>query len=94
MPQEAHDNAAAVYSFAQALEQNPTTDPTKLADALRSGTFDSGAAGSMPGGKVKFDQTGANTFAKPLMVQWQQGRLVGVWPAEITSNKPTWNAQK
>jgi branched-chain amino acid transport system substrate-binding protein len=94
MPQEAHDNAAAVYCFAQALEQNPTTDPAKLADALRGGTFDAGAAGSMPGGKVKFDQTGANTFAKPLMVQWQQGRLVGVWPADLTANKPTWNTQK
>lgn len=94
MPQEAHDNAAAVYCFAQALEQNPTTDPTKLAEALHSGTFDAGAAGSMPGGKVKFDETGANTFAKPLMVQWQRGRLVGVWPADLTSNKPIWNAQK
>jgi len=93
MPQEAHDNAAAVYCFAEALEQNPTTDPKKLAEALHSGTFEAGAAGSMPGGKVKFDETGANTFAKPLMVQWQQGRLVGVWPADLTSNKPIWNAQ-
>ena len=94
MPQEAHDNAAAVYIFAQALEKKSTTDPKELAKTFGSEVFDAGAAGSMPGGKVKFDAAGANTFAKPLMVQWQQGRLVGVWPADITANKPIWNAEK
>jgi branched-chain amino acid transport system substrate-binding protein len=93
MPQEAHDNAAAVYVFAQALEKKPTTDSEVLVKTLRSETFDQGAAGSMPGGKVKFDETGANTFAKPLMVQWQDGKLVGVWPADITENKPIWKKQ-
>jgi branched-chain amino acid transport system substrate-binding protein len=93
MPQEAHDNAAGVYAFAQALEQNPTTDPQKLAVALRVGTFDQGAAGSMPGGKVDFDQTGVNTAAAPLMVQWQDGKLVGVWPQNLTNNKPVWGIQ-
>ena len=94
MPQEAHDNAAAVYVFAQALEKKPTTDSKEMAKTLGSEVFDAGAAGSMPGGKVKFDATGANAFAKPLMVQWQQGQLVGVWPPDITANKPVWNAQK
>lgn len=94
MPQEAHDNAAAVYVFAQALEKKPTTDSKEMAKTLGSQVFDAGAAGSMPGGKVKFDATGANAFAKPLMVQWQQGQLVGVWPPDITANKPVWNAQK
>jgi branched-chain amino acid transport system substrate-binding protein len=93
MPQEAHDNAAAVYVFAQALEQHPTTDPQELAVALRDGTFDQAAAGSMPGGKVDFDETGANTHAAPLMVQWQDGRLVGVWPRDITDNEPVWGMQ-
>lgn len=93
MPQEAHDNAAAVYVFAEALENHPTTDSEVLAKALRSGTFSSGAAGSMPGGKVKFDETGANVFAKPLMVQWQQGDLVGVWPPDVTSHKPEWTGK-
>jgi branched-chain amino acid transport system substrate-binding protein len=90
MPQEAHDNAAAVYCFAQALEQKPTTDSKELAEALRAGSFDMGAAGSMPGGKVDFDDAGANIHAAPLMTQWQNDKLVGVWPADITENKPIW----
>lgn len=93
MPQEAHDNAAAVYVFAQALEQNPTTEPEELADAIREGTFDAGAAGSMPGGQVDFDETGKNTNAAPLMVQWQEGKLVGVWPPDIAENKPQWETE-
>ena len=93
MPQEAHDNAAAVYVFAQALEQKPTSKPEELADALRAGTFDAGAAGSMPGGKVDFDDTGRNTHAAPLMVQWQKGELVGVWPRDITDNEPQWTTE-
>jgi branched-chain amino acid transport system substrate-binding protein len=93
MPQEAHDNAAAVYVFAQALEQNPTTDSTKLAQSLRDGSFDKGAAGSMPGGKVDFDEKGVNTVAAPLMVQWQKGALVGVWPNELTDSEPTWTGK-
>jgi branched-chain amino acid transport system substrate-binding protein len=93
MPQEAHDNAAAVYVFAEALENKPTTDSATLSQELRAGTFSQGAAGSMPGGKVKFDETGANEYAKPLMVQWQAGNLVGVWPAELTANKPAWTGK-
>lgn len=90
MPQEAHDNAAAVYVFAQALEENPTDDPEELAKVLHEGSFDQGAAGSMPGGKVEFDETGANAEAVPLMTQWQDEKLVGVWPPEVAENEPVW----
>lgn len=90
MPQEAHDNAAAVYVFAQALEENPTDDPEELNKVLHEGAFDQGAAGSMPGGKVEFDETGANAEAVPLMTQWQDEKLVGVWPPEVAENEPIW----
>jgi len=93
MPQEAHDNAAAVFIFAQALEENPTTDPTELATYLHEGSFDLGAAGQMPGGVVKFDDTGVNVNAAPLMVQWQDGGLVGVWPKDIVKGVPNWTTK-
>jgi branched-chain amino acid transport system substrate-binding protein len=93
MPQEAHDNAAAVYVIAQALEEHPTTDSTKLAAYLHKGKFDQGAAASMPGGVVQFDKTGVNTHAAPLMVQWQSSKLVGVWPKNIVKGAPVWPAK-
>jgi branched-chain amino acid transport system substrate-binding protein len=92
MPQEAHDNAAAVYVVAQALEDNPTTDSTELAQYLHEGKFDQGAAGSMPGGVVEFDETGVNIHAEPLMVQWQDAKLIGVWPEDIVEAEPIWSA--
>lgn len=93
MPQEAHDNAAAVYIIAQALEENPKADSTALAAALHKGSFDQGAAGQMPGGVVKFDSAGVNVNAAPLMVQWQRGALIGVWPSDIVKGKPSWSTK-
>lgn len=93
MPQEAHDNAAAVYVVAQALEDNPTTDPTVLAKALHEGSFDQGAAGQMPSGVVEFDAAGVNVNAAPLMVQWQDGKLIGVWPSDIVEGAPIWSSE-
>jgi len=26
-------------------------------------------------------------------VQWQKGELVGVWPRDITDNKPKWTTE-
>ena len=56
MPQEAHDNAAAVFVIAQALEEHPTTDPVALANIIHHGKFTLGAAASMPGGVVEFNE--------------------------------------
>lgn len=94
MPQEAHDNAAAVYVIAQALEEHPTTDPTELDKILHSGKFNQGAAASMPGGVVEFNEAGVNIHAEPMMVQWQNGNLVGVWPKELVKGTPHWPTRK
>lgn len=94
MPQEAHDNAAAVYIIAEALEGHPTTDPVELAQVIHKGKFTRGAAGSMPGGAVEFDEAGVNIHAAPLMVQWQNSQLIGVWPQDLVKGKPEWPAAK
>lgn len=94
MPQEAHDNAAAVYIIAEALEGHPTTDPVELAQVIHKGKFTRGAAGSMPGGVVEFDANGVNTHAAPLMVQWQNSQLIGVWPQNLVKGKPEWPVAK
>ncbi len=90
MPQEAHDNAAALSIIAQALEANPTTDGSKLGETLHSEDFDEGIAAQMPGGHVKFDEAGNNTAISPVMVQWQNGELVTVWPKEESKTQAKW----
>jgi branched-chain amino acid transport system substrate-binding protein len=93
MPQEAHDNAAALSVIAQALEAKPTTDPTELAETLHSQEFDEGIAAQMPGGSVDFDEAGNNIVIEPLMVQWQGGELVSVWPKNLAKSEPRWPKQ-
>lgn len=90
---EAHSTAACLYAVVQALEMHPTTSPQELGATLHSETFDLGVAGTMPGGKIQFDATGANTVIKPLMLQWQDQQMVGVWPKELTTHTPNWGGE-
>jgi len=41
----------------------------------------------MTNGKIKFDETGLNTLAEPVMVQWQKNELVTVWPQKYAKGK-------
>jgi branched-chain amino acid transport system substrate-binding protein len=88
--QEAHDNATALSIIAQALEAHPTRDPATLADTLHRTNFCQGLAATMAGGCVKFDDAGNDVDEHPVMCQWQNGQLVGVWPEQYVSHKPTW----
>ena len=60
---------------------------------MHEGSFNLGTAGQMPGRVVEFDDTGVNVNAAPLMVQWQDGGLVGVWPKEIVKGVPNWTTK-
>ena len=71
---------AQTFMIAAALERAASPDPVKVRDALASLDFSSGYAAMCPGGRVKFDQTGRNTYAHPVGVQWQHGDLVAVFP--------------
>jgi len=42
---------------------------------------------------VKFDETGLNTLAKPVMVQWQEGRLRTVWPKDLATAPARWKGK-
>ena len=90
MAQEGHDTAASLYAVVQALEIKPTDDPKELAKTLHDENFDMGSAGTMAGGYVDFDETGANTVVTPILVQWQDGELRSVWPQELATTKPIW----
>lgn len=90
MSQGAHDNAVGLSIIDKALEAKPTTNPEVLDQTLHSMDFTSGLAAQMPGGHVKFSSQGANTVIFPIMVQWQNGKLVTVWPQNIAKYKPQW----
>lgn len=93
MVHEAIEHAATMQIVADALETAKSDDPAKLRDAIASGEFSGGFIKSMPGGKIKFDQSGLNTVAFPIMVQWQGTELVTIYPQEVAKGKILWRGK-
>jgi branched-chain amino acid transport system substrate-binding protein len=87
MVHEALEHAVALDVLVQAINITKTTAPEGIIQALRNTTFTEGWAKAMTNGKVKFDDTGLNIYAEPLMLQWQKKELVTVWPKSYAKGK-------
>lgn len=83
MCHEALEHAVCMDVLGQALEQAKSAKPAAVREALSSGNFTQGWARAMTGGAVKFDATGLNTLAQPVLVQWRKNELVTVYPAAL-----------
>ena len=93
MVHEAIEHAVCMDVLAQAMEVAKSAKPQDVRQALASTTFTERWAKAMTGNAVKFDATGLNTNAVPVMVQWQAGELATVWPRELAKVKPVWRAK-
>jgi branched-chain amino acid transport system substrate-binding protein len=83
---------AAFYTIYEAIERAGSADPEKVRDALASIDIIStrekpNKACALPSYdeksgvfRVKFDQTGQNIYAKVVVMQWQDGQMVTIWP--------------
>jgi branched-chain amino acid transport system substrate-binding protein len=87
MVHEAQEHAVAMDVLIQAINGAKSAKPEDISAALRSTTFTQGWAKTMTNGQVKFDETGLNVFAEPVMVQWQNKELVTVWPQKFAKGK-------
>jgi branched-chain amino acid transport system substrate-binding protein len=76
--------------LAEALETAGSTDAEELRRALAANEVTGGIVDAMPGQRIKFDDTGLNTVAFPIMTQWQDGELVTVYPEEVAKASPIW----
>ena len=83
MVHEALEHAVCMDVLAQALEKGKSTKPEVLREVLSSTHFTEGWAKAMSGGSVKFDATGLNTLAQPVLVQWRKNELVTVFPKAL-----------
>ncbi len=92
MVHEALEHAVCLDVLAQALEAAGKADAAAVREALSTKRFEGGWCNAMPGRAVDFDETGLNTLAKPLMVQWRGEDLITVWPDDLAKAKPVWTA--
>jgi branched-chain amino acid transport system substrate-binding protein len=92
MVHEAIEHAVALEVLVQAIERAKSAKPKAVTEALHGVRFEGGWTKAMPGGAVQFDQTGLNTLAVPVMVQWRSKELVTVWPRDVARASPRWHA--
>jgi branched-chain amino acid transport system substrate-binding protein len=81
---------AHVQIFAWALDKAGAADRKKVAEALRTMDITDGPAIYFPGSHLKFDDKGRRVDAQLVIVQWQDGKPVTVFPQEMAVTKPVW----
>jgi branched-chain amino acid transport system substrate-binding protein len=79
-----------MYIFKAALEAAGKADRASVTEALRKMDISGGPADFFPGGKLKFDAMGRREGASLLIVQWQNGIPVTVFPPKEALAEPIW----
>lgn len=81
--------------FAAALQAAGKAERSALAHALRKMNLSGGAANFFPGnGKLRFEENGRRADASLLIVQWQKGVPITVYPAKDALAAPVWPTQQ
>ena len=86
-PRSGHSlaNYTGARLFLDAMERASSLDKDKLRAAVLATDLSPGATAA--GWGAKFDEKGQNTRAKPMLMQWQGGALVTVWPDAAAAGK-------
>lgn len=79
-----------VWLFKEALELAGSADRRAVAEALRNMDLTDGAARFFPGNRVRFDEHGRRMDAELLVIQWQDGEPVTVYPPSAALAEPLW----
>lgn len=87
------DSASAygeVWILKEGIERAKSADRVKVAQAIHQLDLTSGAAASAFAGGVKFEPNGRRARAVVLIVQWQNGVPVTVYPPSVAVANPKW----
>jgi branched-chain amino acid transport system substrate-binding protein len=82
-----------MWILKEALEKAGAADKKKVAEAIRAMDTRDGAAKFFPGGRMKFDEQGRRVDADLVIVQWQNGVPITVYPEASAVAKPIWPKQ-
>jgi len=77
-----------MWLIKEALEKAGKADREAVAEALQ--TMDGGPSKYYPGGILKFDEKGRRIGAGVVVVQWQKGVPVTVYPPDLAVAPPFW----
>ena len=82
-----------MWIFKEAMEKAGSADKKKVAEAIRTMDTRDGPAKLFPGGRMKFDEQGRRVDADLVIVQWQNGVPITVYPEASAVAKPIWPKQ-
>lgn len=74
----------------EATERAGVADRRKVAEAMRNFDLTDGVALLSPGGRLKFDDKGRRVGAELVIIQWQAGKAVAVYPPSVATAEPIW----
>jgi len=81
---------ADVMILKEAAERAASKDPKRMADAMRAFDLRDGPALLSPGGHLKFDEKGRRVGAELVIIQWQAGKAVAVYPPSVATAEAIW----
>ncbi len=81
---------AEMYILKEALERTGKADRVALGETMHSMTLTEAESGHVFPGGVSFDEKGLRRGETVMLVQWQNGRPVLVYPGEIAAAKAEW----
>jgi branched-chain amino acid transport system substrate-binding protein len=93
MTQDSLSTYGDMWIFKEALEKAGAADKKKVAEAIRTMDSKEGSAKFFPGGRMKFDEQGRRVDADLVIVQWQNGLPITVYPEASAVAKPIWPKQ-
>ena len=79
-----------IWLLKEALELAPTVDSVAVNNALHTMDITTGASDYFAGGRVRFDATGTRIDAGILVIQWQNGKAVTVYPDDAAMAPLVW----
>lgn len=88
--QDSLDGYGNVWILKEALEKVGKPDKVKIAEAIHNMEFTSGPPAMAFPGLVKFDAAGHRVGAPLVIVQWQNGVPVTIYPTDRALAKPKW----
>lgn len=78
-----------IHLFAEALEDAGSADSTDIRNALASIDVAAvPASAAWPAQRMRFDDTGRAVDRQAVLVQWQRGKTVTVYPTELAEGAP------
>jgi branched-chain amino acid transport system substrate-binding protein len=83
---------AHVMILAAALEKAGVADREKVNEAIHGLDMTTGPALLFPGHHLQYDARGRRIGAKMVMIQWQNGVPVAVYPDDVSVAQPQWKA--